>query len=78
MAAKKTFMYFLPRRKAQVTFSFRAREFCDYRCEAPRSRARHFLHADALHEVRNGKTAARARDAASRQHVVRAARIIAE
>ena len=57
---------------------FRARKFLDHRREASHARARHFLHADAFHEIGDGKAAARARHAARRQHVIRAAGVIAE
>ena len=45
MAAKKTFMYFLPRKKAQFTLSFRAREFSIHRIEALAIHSRDFDHA---------------------------------
>ena len=44
----------------------------------PNACARYFLHADAFHEIGDGKAAARARHSAGRQHVVRAAGVIAE
>ena len=68
----------LHRARAVRCKTFRPCEFLDDWRETPQSRARNFLHADAFHEIRNGKPAARARHAAGRQHVIRAARIIAK
>ena len=58
--------------------AFGSGEFGGDRRETAKARARNFLHADALHEIGDGKAAARAGDAAGGQDVIGAAGVVAE
>ena len=50
-----------PRRSARAPPDLPRARILGYGREAPHARARHFLHADAFHEIGDGKAAARAR-----------------
>ncbi len=58
--------------------AFGAGKFGGDRREPRESTVGNFLHADALHEIGDGKAAARARDASGGKHVIGAAGVVAE